>query len=329
MRSATSARAGFGPRFMAPPERVSLLDARPELTRSLTPDELAEVAHVQLPVVIADPSRTALDTLLEQHHAFGAAVLDGLVMNSLRVGEQTGIQLLGPGDLLFAPVDLVPTWARGFELQAAGSARLALFGNEFLAATLRWPRIVQGLWASIGEQLQRLTVQLVICQLPRVDERVLSMLWLLSESWGQVTSGGVRLPLALTHETLGGLVGARRPTVTLALRKLAQDGAIVHQDTGWLLLQAPADVPEAEARILPPELSDAVGGWSQVQQSQDPSAAYAQILDTVRRLREQHQVKREQSRDQLHRIKIARVRMSAVRQQIEKDALSRRRPPSS
>ena len=34
------------------------------------------------------------------------------------------------------------------------------------------------------------------------------MMWLLAESWGQVTSAGTTLPLTLTHDTLGGLVGA-------------------------------------------------------------------------------------------------------------------------
>jgi hypothetical protein len=206
--------------------------------------------------------------------------------------------------------------------------RLALFGNEFLAAALRWPRIVQGLYTCIGEQMQRLTTQLVICQLPRVDDRVLSMLWLLSESWGHVTPSGVRLPLALTHETLGALVGARRPTVTLALRKLSDDGAIVHQDTGWLLLKPPPEPDEPESRILPPELTDVTGRWAQAQ-AQDQSVAYAEIRETVRRLREQHQADRQESRDQLERIRSARVRMSAVRQRIEEDTLRRRWPPSS
>jgi CRP-like cAMP-binding protein len=314
---------------MAPADRVPLLHARPELTGYLTSEELAEAGRVSLPVVTADSRRLELYALMEEHHAFGGGLLEGVVMNSLRVGEQTGIQLLGPGDLLLPAGDLFPSWARGLDSRTAGSVRLALFGNEFLAAILRWPRIVQCLYAGIGEQLQRLTAQLVICQLPRVDERVLSMLWLLSESWGQVTLSGVRLPLALTHETLGGLVGARRPTVTLALRKLVQDGAIVHQDTGWLLLERLATPEEWEPAILPPELADvAVGDWAQAQ-TDDPSVAYAELLDTVRLLREQHQSRRQEARDQMSRIRTARVRMSAVRQRIEEDALTRRRPPSS
>jgi hypothetical protein len=62
------------------------------------------------------------------------------------------------------------------------------------------------------------------------------------------------LPLALTHETLGGLVGARRPTVTLALRELTERGALVHQSPGWLLLEAPLAPLETEKRSPTPDL---------------------------------------------------------------------------
>lgn len=110
------------------------------------------------------------------------------------------------------------------------------------------------------------------------------MLWLLSESWGQVTPSGVRLPLALTHETLGALVGARRPSVTLAVSKLAQDGAIVHQDTGWLLLEPPARPADPAARILPPAVADVTAGtWTETDLSiPDPTESYAALRDTVR-----------------------------------------------
>ncbi len=79
----------------------------------------------------------------------------------------------------------------------------------------------------------------MICQLPRVDDRLLAVMWLLAESWGQVTPAGTLLPIGLTHAALGGLVGARRPTVTLALGSLTADGALRREERGWLLLRSP------------------------------------------------------------------------------------------
>jgi CRP-like cAMP-binding protein len=318
-------------------DRVPLLDARLVLTEQLTADERAELAGISLPVITVDPGALDLELLLTQHRAFGATVFEGLVMSSLRVGEQTGIHLLGPGDLLVPRSDLRPSWLAELDFRTAVPIRLGLLGNDLLAAVYRWPRLLQGLYGSMGDQLQRLTVQLVICQLPRVEDRIMAMLWLLADSWGHVTPGGVRMPLALTHETLGALVGARRPTVTLALRKLTDDGALVAQDPGWLLLSSPAQPAEPTRRIVPgPPDELPIGPWAAVprrranqEEEDDPSITYAELRDTVQRLRERHASDQQQTRERLKRLRTDRVRILALRKRIIEDTLRRRRPPSS
>ncbi len=67
----------------------------------------------------------------------------------------------------------------------------------------------------------------------------MALMWLLAESWGRVTPAGIRLPLSLSHEVLGGLVGARRSTVTIALGKLAEGGSLIRQGDEWLILKLP------------------------------------------------------------------------------------------
>ena len=311
-------------------ERVPFLSLALELTRHLTPDERAALQHVGLPILTIQPGVVELSRLLNEHNAFGATVLDGLVMSARQIGEQTGIQLLGPGDVLMPGGDPTPVWLSEVELRASSSLRMALFGSELLLACARWPHLIQGLYECVGDQMQRLCAQLVICQLPRVDERVLAMMWLLAESWGQVTPGGVRLPLALTHETLGALIGARRPTVTLALRKLNRQGALLHQDAGWLLLDPPPEPAEPSTKILPPDaLVESISRWTPPVSVPDPSVAYAELRDTVQRLREQHVEDQEHTREQLTRVRTARVRMNASRERISRDVLSRRGPPSS
>jgi hypothetical protein len=101
---------------MAGIERVPLLDASLELTQHLqhlqhlTPVERSELAGIDLPVAITKAGPLELGGLLEQHQAFSGMVLDGIVMNSRRIGEQTGIQLLGPGDVLVPPRELSRSW---------------------------------------------------------------------------------------------------------------------------------------------------------------------------------------------------------------------------
>ncbi len=322
---------------MAPPTRVPLLDPRLVLTEQLTENERAELAGSSLPVITVDPGPLHLEQVLEQNRAFGATVFAGLIMSSLRVGDQTGIHLLGPGDLLVPRSELWPSWLADLDFRTAAPVQLGLLGNDLLAAVYRWPRLLQGLYHSMGDQLQRLTVQLVICQLSRVEDRIMAMLWLLADSWGHVTSAGVRLPLALTHESLGALVGARRPTVTLALRKLSDDGALVSQDHGWLLVAPPPELAEPAHRIAPAAPADLpVGPWAKLpgrqqedgEEKDDPSMAYAELRDTVNRLREQHRADSQHTREQLERVRTERTRMLAVREQRTEDALRRRQPPS-
>jgi CRP/FNR family transcriptional regulator, cyclic AMP receptor protein len=77
-----------------------------------------------------------------------------------------------------------------------------------------------------------------------VEDRLHAMLWLLAERWGRVTPEGVTLPLRLTHELLGQLVGAKRPTVSLAMKELEARGAVRRRlDGAWLLDPSVAGPP--------------------------------------------------------------------------------------
>jgi hypothetical protein len=195
-----------------------------------------------------------LSELLHETNAFAALVVDGMLLRALRIGEQPSLRIFGPGELVATGAAPSSMFLAQSEFRAVEPTQLALLGIEFLAGARRCPRLVAGLQARMADGAERLAVQMAICQQPRVQDRILAMMWLLAESWGRVTSAGTMLPLALTHETLGGLVGARRPTVTLALRELTERGALVHQSPGWLLLEAPLAPLETEKRSPTPVL---------------------------------------------------------------------------
>lgn len=65
------------------------------------PEERAELVGVTLSVVETGPGPLAVAGVLRRNNAFAAALLEGVVVHSLQIGEQAGIQLLGPGDLSF------------------------------------------------------------------------------------------------------------------------------------------------------------------------------------------------------------------------------------
>jgi CRP-like cAMP-binding protein len=81
-----------------------------------------------------------------------------------------------------------------------------------------------------------LLAQALILSAPSIEERLLMLFDLYGERWGKVTPQGIRLDMPLTHELLASFCGARRPTVTLALRSLTDEGFLVRVATDmWVL----------------------------------------------------------------------------------------------
>jgi hypothetical protein len=245
--------------------------------------------------------------------------------------------LLGPGDLILVGSD-PPSMLVGESLwRAVAKTRLAFLGREFLLGARRWPGLFAGLQLRSAQQTDRLATQLVVCQLPRVDQRVLALMWLLAESWGHVTPTGTTLPLSLTHDALGALVGARRPTVTLALRELTDRGAILRQDQGWLLVEPPPQAVDQVQAIRAPAMNEiqpsmwAVSGpvAADGHDDEDLATFYASVLDTVTQLRKQHERNQARYREYMTRMRRTRERCRDSRERLARDRLKRLRPPSS
>ncbi|HEY1591502.1 MAG TPA: Crp/Fnr family transcriptional regulator [Solirubrobacteraceae bacterium] len=289
--------------------------------------------QISVPVVNVGDGSSSLSELLERFGAFAAIVVDGLVLHDLAIGGEPGLRMLGPGDVIGVSGQRPAVLERS-NYRATPSTELALLGNEFLNAAQHEPRLLAGLQAASAEQTERLAAQLVICQMPRVADRVLTMLWLLAESHGRVTPAGTRLRLSLTHELLGAMVGARRPTVTLALGELAKRGAVVHQDRSWLLLE-PAPVAESNGAVMldSPELLDqSPSVWAKPEEPPDPETrSLASLKEALRRLHEQHQENVVLVRERMARVARARERSSQVLAQTRatRGLLKQTLPPSS
>jgi CRP-like cAMP-binding protein len=240
------------------PATVRLLEVEPELGRRLSADEREVARRLMIPLVQLDASSPELDQVLEEKDAFAALLLDGMVMHRMSIGGRRILRLLGPGDII------VHTWAPRSEIlgssskRAAGHARIALLGRPLADAARQCPGLIVALHMHLGDQHQRLAVQLGICQLPRVQERVLTLMWLLAETWGRVTPEGTRLPVKLTHSAIGELIGARRSTVSLALRDLVEQGALSAQEHGWMLLAGPPAVDNSDPPAGDPHIVEAV-----------------------------------------------------------------------
>jgi CRP/FNR family cyclic AMP-dependent transcriptional regulator len=228
-----SAAQGSSPWDPAAWATVRLLDVDPDLAPGLSDAERATVTHFEVRSLHVPPGPWSPPPALEG--ALGMIVLSGQLIRTGRTFARTDVQLLGAGDVGECRVlsDSHGEW------RALETAQLAVLDDRFIVAARRWPALMSGLARRLFEAQQEQHIRCAICAMPRVEERILALLCHLAGRWGHVTASGVTLTLPVTHEVLGALIGARRPTVTLALIALAQRQLLLRQPDGtWLL---PAD----------------------------------------------------------------------------------------
>jgi CRP-like cAMP-binding protein len=85
-------------------------------------------------------------------------------------------------------------------------------------------------------QAHRASAHLAMLHASRGEERIVLLFEDLGERCGRMTPEGVVIDISLTHELIGRLTGARRPTVSLAMQTLADAGALCRVDKDrWMI----------------------------------------------------------------------------------------------
>jgi CRP/FNR family transcriptional regulator, cyclic AMP receptor protein len=166
----------------------------------------------------------------------GLLIVDGLVALDTRVADRTITELLGSGDLLQPPgryedelVDREMVW------RALCPSRLALLDSEFAERVRSWPQILSALFRRAERRSDDLDMMRAISCQPRLEVRLVLLLWHLAARWGRVEPTGLRLTLPLTHRLLGQLVAAERPSISHALRRLSEAGIVTGAAGDWHL----------------------------------------------------------------------------------------------
>ena len=255
---------------MAERQLSALLELDPDLGQLLDSDRL-ETARRELQVAVHPLQQGLWDT----HKLAGASpdhigllVIDGVLAREILVSDTVSTELLGPGDVLrpWRLHDGAALLRHTVRWSVLTRSRIALLDRRLSAQLARYPEVNAALIDRIAERSLRLAVTQAISQLNRVDRRLLALFWHLAERWGRMTTDGVAIPMTLSHRMLGQLVGARRPTVSTALRQLAKERELVRRDDGtWLLTGAPVGMPAPEVervvpirrRLLPQDLAQA------------------------------------------------------------------------
>jgi CRP/FNR family cyclic AMP-dependent transcriptional regulator len=235
---------------------VQLLNVDPELVRELDPRRAREAAQ-RLYARVIDIPRGRWNPgagMLEATSPIGLLILEGVLVREATVGDHPSAELLGPGDLLRAwdDPDIEELLPRAIEWSALTATRVAVIDHAFAVRAAQWPEVFAGLIDRATRRAERLVVMQAIAHLTRVDDRLLALLWCLAERWGRVVPSGVLVSLRLSHRTLAGMIGARRPSVTTALGQLMARGELERRSDGeWLLRGEAPQARNASTGISP------------------------------------------------------------------------------
>ena len=229
---------------------VHVLEEDPELGAALDPAEFSVAAQHLVAGEVRVPRGT-----WEVDHPLGAnagdlgfLVLDGMLVRETLLGRHVTAEILGAGDLLRpwdqhenapgAPVTSDCAW------RVLHPMRLAVLDTRFATLCGRLPSVTAVLLSRMLRRSRQLGLMLAISAMPRLDARLLALLWHLADRWGTVGPDGTVVPLRLTHATLAHLVGAQRPSVTSALQTLERAGRVRRLQEGYLLFGDPPGDPE-------------------------------------------------------------------------------------
>lgn len=216
-----------------------LLDLDPELAGELNV-RMRLVARPAATAVVLELESGQLDLSRWLDASAGGAgllVLGGALAGYARVVDRVVAELVGRGDLVQAPASGEEHEFVGCDVswRALEPVRFALLDAAFAERVKPWPQITQALLHRAERRMHNLAVQRAIAAQPRLEVRLLLVMWHLAGRWGKVEPRGIRVALPLTHLLLGRLVGAERPSVTHALKRLTGAGLISAGQDCWRL----------------------------------------------------------------------------------------------
>ena len=165
----------------------------------------------------------------------GYLLAAGLVVREVTVAGAWSVELLDQGDLLRPWIEDAASFVDA-EWRVIEPARLVALDKRATRAARDSAGLIEDLVDRAMRRSRSMAVHAAIAATRRIEDRLLLLLWHVAERRGRTGANGVEVSLPVTHETLAHLVGARRPSVTTALRCLEDRGALTRRRPGeWVL----------------------------------------------------------------------------------------------
>jgi CRP/FNR family cyclic AMP-dependent transcriptional regulator len=160
-----------------------------------------------------------------------------------RDGKEMLLSIMGPGEVFgeLSVLDGQPRSASIITVEAgelASIERPALF--ELMASS---PSLAIGLIEVLAQRVRTLTKRYETISSQDLPQRLAQVLVSLAQKHGQPDGPRVRIPVRLSQQDLGSMVGATRESVNKQLRKWTQTG-VLHRETGCVVI---SDFPALRA----------------------------------------------------------------------------------
>lgn len=220
-------------------EKAQLLEIDRGLSAALSRAELDSVGGIFVDVQRLEPGEWTPDRRQPPPGHLGLLLLEGLMTRELAISRGKGLELLSAGDLLRPWQEDAASFdeARWRVLKPVAIAEL---GPEVATQISLVPALVEVMVSRVMQRCRSLAALAAIQSITGLEERLVALFWHLAERDGRRTDQGVVVPLELTHRILAELIGARRPSVTVALRALSEEGRLARLNgEGWLLSGEP------------------------------------------------------------------------------------------
>jgi hypothetical protein len=183
----------------------------------------------------------------------GYLITDGVLAREVVAGDTVSPELLGQGDVVRPwAAETAPLLPLEVRWNVLADAQVATLDAQLAARLASYPEVGEAVIERLEMRAQRLAAVQAIGRLGRVEARLEALLWHLADRWGRVTREGVVVPLRLSHRLLAELVGARRPTVSVALGDLSAAGKVMRRaDATWLLTGSPVPTKPSRSPTTP------------------------------------------------------------------------------
>jgi hypothetical protein len=239
-----------------PIDSIRVLEADPDLGDVLARDEFEEArrALIAPALTVAKGDWNPCQAVPETDGHLGVLVTRGILCREVALAGSVCAELVGPGDLV-RPWDGLgePAMvAHDIHWRALQETRFALLGRRFTIKAARWPLLASAFVARSVSRSQGLALSAAIASTTGLDRRLLMLFSHLADRWGKVRADGMVVPVPMTQELIGRLIGACRPSVSTALKQLEREGLVVRIGCdGWLLRHPPLRLLQG-AGVKPP-----------------------------------------------------------------------------